>query len=111
MTFRVGQLVVRVTGPEGSRLGGILPKRGGVYTVRDIFEYEGETLLRLREIVNPKQNFICGFMEGGYIAGHFRPIVSENKHIAAFRQMLKNSKDRNNAELLISLAERKQEKV
>ncbi|UIY28734.1 hypothetical protein LZK73_18585 [Neorhizobium galegae] len=95
--FRVGQKVVCINdrgSPEfwnGCRLA----RKGKVYTVRSIFYWGEQSLLRLEEIVNPVFGYADGSEdEPGFEAEYFRPIVNRLTDISVFKAMLTPSKSK-----------------
>jgi len=79
--FRVGQKVACINdrmNHGGQRPSGYnYPIEGTVYTIRDIFADEfGRELVRLCEVKNGQENTRLGFIEPGFDASHFRPVVS-----------------------------------
>lgn len=99
MSLHIGQRVVCVDDwfrPRGVLPGTILPRRGVVYTIRDIFDFEAWVAVRLEEIVNPPRHYrndVTGEMvEAAFPAGRFRPVTERTTDISIFTEMLNNSK-------------------
>ena len=66
------------------------PKKGGIYTLRDVMFDEVFCIygLRLVEIVNPVRLFVGGFREGGFREDQFRPLEERKTDISVFQRML-----------------------
>lgn len=64
------------------------PKKGGVYTIRaHRMSRYGEGLgLLLVEIVNPKNQYLGGFMEVSFLARRFKPL--DETRLDVFRSLL-----------------------
>lgn len=99
--FHVGQKVVCIDDHfENGHFFGcdILPKKGVVYTIREIECFnsaKGETtVLRLNEIINAVMPYAVGDVECGFIVRRFRPVVSRPTSIAVFKAMLTPSKQK-----------------
>lgn len=91
--FRIGQKVVCVS-LEMSGGGPLLPgfnypSKGGVYTIRGIFPAGVENLLLLEEVVNRPCGTTIGFLEPGFNATHFRPVVEKKTDISVFEEILR----------------------
>lgn len=52
------------------------PEKGAIYTVRDI---EGDSFIRLNEVVNPKQHFNTGFLEPNWSCRSFAPLQTDTE--------------------------------
>jgi hypothetical protein len=100
MTFRVGQKVflavdfdpeVRASAPSDDM---ILPSTEVVYTIRQIGEFEGDPLVWLEEITNRPRFYLDAFdfMEQGFGAFRFRPVVEGKADISRLKAMLNPSK-------------------
>lgn len=99
--FSVGQKVVCVNdefNPRAVIRGTSLPKRGQIYTVREIVVHSlGETI-RLREIVNAHGVYLHDdtgeFLEAAFpsFRFRFRPLVERKTDISIFTAMLNPSK-------------------
>jgi hypothetical protein len=80
MMFNIGQKVVCVfhMPPSQRREWAIYAERGEIYTVREIYTTSrGKVNLLLREIINEPRMSEDGFMEWGFKADAFRPIVEK----------------------------------
>lgn len=97
MAFYVGQKVEFV-GPslEGYGFGWeIMPKIGGVYTIREIVSSAlGHQGFKLVEIVNRPAQYRQRHDECNFIATRFRPIVERKTDISIFTDMLNPSDER-----------------
>lgn len=89
--FHVGQKVVCI-GDEWIEFEPHLPKRGNVYTVREIEEDNGELFLRLVELVNPVRRYREYFGETTFDAVAFRPVVERKTSIAIFHEILNKTR-------------------
>jgi hypothetical protein len=101
MTFHVGQKVVCVDdyfAPSAVIPGTILPKKGDVYTVRELFPYWGWAAIRLHEIHNPPGTYrdegTGELVEAAFPAFRFRPVIERKTDISVFTAMLKPSRVR-----------------
>lgn len=97
MSFHVGQKVVCVDDDFSNcgRLPLNLPRKGGIYTLRDPFSADGWTWWRLVEVVNAPANPLngqYGVQEPGFVPRRFRPIVERKTDISIFTAMLTPSK-------------------
>lgn len=91
MTFRVGQKVVcwNADWPKASYYGEeVLPQKDEVYTIRELLEIAGRTLLRVNEIRNPVMDYNFGKYECAFHISRFRPIVERKTDISIFTKML-----------------------
>lgn len=93
--FQAGQKVVCIDDSFEDSFAFLVntPTKGSVYTVRDVELVVGVTgqkciLLRLKEVVNPVENWDNGRMEVGFFPYRFRPIVTRKTDISVFQAML-----------------------
>jgi hypothetical protein len=85
--FRVGQKVVLIRAISGPPINGdVFPTVGQVYSIRDILFEDGQSWLRLNEIINRVINEID---ECCFIAAKFRPLVERKTDISVFTKMLR----------------------
>lgn len=85
--FQVGQHVICVDDSDCNiRFGEKSPKKGSVYTVRELTFFSGAPGLRLEEIVNAPLKYADGFGEATFFAWRFRPLSSDR--LSIFRQHL-----------------------
>lgn len=80
MTFHVGQKVVCVDDgfkPELFYSDDVMPRRGEVYTIRDLEQIKGYPLLRVCEIRNKVRSYAHGRYECAFHRARFRPIVEK----------------------------------
>jgi hypothetical protein len=92
MAFHVGQKVCLIkdyTNNPWPKHYPELPTTGKVYTVRKVFiaPDDGREGLMLSEIIceiNPRSGIECG-----WIAAHFRPVVTRKTDISLFQAMLR----------------------
>ena len=68
----------------------IFPKKGAVYTVREVVARDYRIGLRLNEIINQEGYFVrvCRLCELAFIAVRFRPVVEINADISVFNSIL-----------------------
>lgn len=88
MTFHVGQKVVCVSelvDPKWDEE--TYPKKGLIYTVRGVFEFDDKPYLLLEEIVNPRR-YDQEPEECVFWAFRFRPVTERKTDIAIFEKML-----------------------
>jgi hypothetical protein len=93
MAFYVGQKVVRISGPETSPDGSIMPKIGSIYTIRSIEDRSaGEpvwkaglavTLAEIVSAIHPATG-----KEYAFLSTNFRPVVEKKTDISIFTEML-----------------------
>ena len=89
MTFYVGQKVVCVDDGFPYPTDERLPKKGVVYTIRDIVSYPGFGVgVRLGEIMNEPRKCAVGVIERGFLLFRFRPAVSPKTSIKVFEEIL-----------------------
>ena len=99
--FRVGQKVVCVVEWSEPVVPGSysdFPRKGCVYTIRELLHVGSEPSLRLCEIVNPP-SFYCNIayhIEAGWVLWAFRPVVETD--ISIFTKMLTPKKRRADAD-------------
>lgn len=89
MSFHVGQHVICVDDKFGlTALPIAVPKKGVVYTVREVIPEDkwGPSTLRLHEVVNPLRAYAEGLCENSWDARAFRPLSSDR--LSIFRQHL-----------------------
>ncbi|MFC6487334.1 hypothetical protein [Nitratireductor sp. GCM10026969] len=95
-----GMRVVCVNSEDHRRYGDeIMPEVGVVYTIRmaGLDEIDGNSLLRLREIINEERLYWCAalgrhvFLEPCFDAEWFRPL--DERRLDVFREALKKAPD------------------
>ena len=97
--FHVGQKVVLVddeprqygvTRERALSLGATYPKKGPVYTIREVYVSNlGTPAVLLEEIENVQTSISLGFKcEIGFDADRFRPVVERKTDISIFTSML-----------------------
>lgn len=85
MTFRVGQKVICIDEVgQNPNLGDRTVIKGRIYTVREAYDWFGYPGIRLDEIYN--------YLDRGYSAHRFRPVVERKTDISIFTAMLNTSK-------------------
>lgn len=90
--FHIGQLVVCINTEKFGCGAQTFPVKGRVYTVRELFTYNGEPHVHLNEIVNPPDDFPAGYGEPWFNAKRFRPV--DDKRIEVFRRIATSPKER-----------------
>ena len=91
--FRVGQKVVCISDERiGANVYGweSLPKKGHVYTIRELLFIEGKPGLRLFELRNKPGDYKTGFFECAFHRARFRPIVSRPTSIEFAHEILRS---------------------
>lgn len=87
MFDEVGQHVVCVNGDPTDSAGlPNYPKKGAVYTIRDVAEHKGDLGCWLVELVNPPIRNEAGHRERGFVQTRFRAL--DEKRLDVFREML-----------------------
>ena len=76
--FEVGQQVVCIKEAGDCYNGETGPKKGKIYTIRDISVVDGDTGLIFEEIKNIPTLYSNGTLECSFISEDFRPIVENN---------------------------------
>lgn len=99
MNFRIGQKVVCVRKakyPNSLHGDEITVKVGVVYTIRELYAIpeNGHLGLRFLEIRNEPRQYLNAFMECGFYANRFRPLVERKTDISIFTRMLTPSKEK-----------------
>jgi hypothetical protein len=105
VNFHVGQKVVCVDDerrPYGSRVprykgeacGAKFPKKGSIYTIREVYiSNKGTPGVILGEIDNFEASIALGFnKEIGFDADRFRPVTTHKTDISIFTDMLKTKR-------------------
>ena len=87
--FRPGMRVVCLADfPRGGYGFESAPRRGLVYTVRDVAAGGGRVGLRLKELVNVPVPTASGTMERLFNAAYFHPLDERDEDIAVFRKLI-----------------------
>lgn len=86
MAFYVGMRVV--CADDKHFVSKQMPKKGSIYTIREIIILSETRLVRLCEIVNQPKQYSCGFIELAYSETRFRPVVERPTSIEIFKRML-----------------------
>src|SRR3954471_23298542 len=94
MTLRVDDKVVCVMPHHGwaRPYGEAVPKRHGIYTVREVVRMKQGLIVRLVEIVNPAHAYCEGVGECGFPAAAFRKAVKRQTDISVFTRLLPSEK-------------------
>jgi len=91
--IRVGQKVTRKDDYLWDGEGEIAPVFGEVYTVRDMFvDDDGIVCLQFHEIRNQPREYKDGFIECGFEADAFCPVVDCTTDISVFTKILDNAR-------------------
>jgi hypothetical protein len=91
MSFEIGQQVVCISVKFTEqklwrKTARSIPKLHGIYTIRDIYEWNGLVGLYFHEILNPSAQFIDGYGEPCFNAKNFRPVKPTS--IEVFTELL-----------------------
>lgn len=91
--FCVGRKVVCISDDWianhlATMMGDLMPIKDKVYTIRDITTDGDNVGLRLKEIRNPKRQYVSGFEETAFTSKAFRPLLDKKTDISVFQKIL-----------------------
>lgn len=101
LDWKVGDEVVFIGFPNhiNFRDGENLPEVNQKYTIREIFIHKEKLVIRLKEIVNDKRNYMDAYGEAAFRADSFRKVQKRKTDISVFTVMLNKTPQQNAKEL------------